>query len=179
MRISDPCYEKGTWCAGSLENVKKGEWNCFLRKSDEGDWGIRNAEIMSVHSDINPDFISYEDEIKKVRTEKLKSIDGSDGKYIFWELTNIHVGVDSGQAGIFDENIYPNTKEEQGEYGDSTSFYGKCCDNTLNDIGCGVIEGGFVSRSGYGDGGYNCFVAKKDDEIVAINIIFIGDDEEE
>ncbi len=25
--ISDPCYKRGIWCAGTLENVRNGEWN--------------------------------------------------------------------------------------------------------------------------------------------------------
>jgi hypothetical protein len=31
-----------------------------------------------------------------------------------------------------------------------------------------------VSGSGYGDGGYNCYTAEVDGEIVAIKIVFIG-----
>lgn len=38
----------------------------------------------------------------------------------------------------------------------------------------------FVSAAGYGDGGYNCYVAQNDDgKIIAIEVVFIGDDEDE
>jgi len=173
--VTDPCYNKGIWCSGSLDNVKKGEWNCFLKKSDESGWGIRNAEIKIIHNDIKSDNV-VDNDIKVERSEKLKSIEGSEEKYIFWELTDIDVGVDSGQAGIFDNSIYPNSKDERGKYGDTTKFYGKCCQKTGGGNSCGIIDGGFVSSSGYGDGSYTCYVAKKDDEIVAIKIEFIGEE---
>lgn len=35
--ISDPCYKKGTWCQGKLENVKTGTWNTVvIEEDDEG-----------------------------------------------------------------------------------------------------------------------------------------------
>jgi hypothetical protein len=36
------------------------------------------------------------------------------------------------------------------------------------------LTGGIVSTSGYGDGGYVCYVAKYNKEIVAVKVIFIG-----
>jgi hypothetical protein len=39
------------------------------------------------------------------------------------------VGVDSGQAGIFCDSIYPITSDI-GEYEDVGSFYGACCNAT-------------------------------------------------
>ena len=85
-------------------------------------------------------------------------------------------GVDSGQAGIFDDSKYPDTDEERGEYGDNDRFYGKCCNKTMNNEGCGVFDGCFVSSSGYGDGSYNCYIAEKDNEIIGIAIQFIDED---
>ena len=30
LRITDPCYTKDTWCAGTLKNCEIGEWSAFL-----------------------------------------------------------------------------------------------------------------------------------------------------
>lgn len=97
-----------------------------------------------------------------------------------WEKTDFEVGVDSGQAGIFDDSIYPHG--ETGEYDDLTQFYGKCCALTLDQPHRGgTLEGkGLVSSSGYGDGGYDCEVSKNlKGEIIAIRIIFIPEEEEQ
>lgn len=68
-----------------------------------------------------------------------------------FELHNI--GVDSGQAGIFSDDIFPT--DEARDFDDKTSFYGLCCEATIREDDCGVIlERGFVSSSGYGDGSY-------------------------
>ena len=26
LRVTDPCYDMDTWCAGTLEDVKNGKW---------------------------------------------------------------------------------------------------------------------------------------------------------
>lgn len=40
MRVTDPCYDMATWCAGTLENVKNGTWlGTSFNQYD--DWGWR------------------------------------------------------------------------------------------------------------------------------------------
>lgn len=148
--VSDPCYTRGTWCAGSLE-VPNGIWEASTEESDEGSWGIRTASLIA----------------------KLKG-----SKDLPWTKTNIHVGVDSGQAGIFCDSVYPHG--DTGDYSDLDSFYGNVSNiDSGNGYRGGVIEGGCKSSSGYGDGGYNCFVQKDEEKIVGIKIVFISDEEEE
>lgn len=210
--VSDPCYTRETWCAGEL-NIKPGHYKTFLQYGDEG----RVAELVIIHSDV--DIVEEES----------------------WELTDIHVGVDSGQAGIFCDSIYPHGNTT-GDWGTKGSFYHEACEATLgegyeniqswarlkdsfdmalskdkialefhmkvledmseNFESCkkeldllkkgvfdlempewnqgGTIFGkGFVSGSGYGDGSYSCLVIKEDEVIVAVKILFIGEDEEE
>lgn len=78
------------------------------------------------------------------------------------------VGVDSGQAGFFDTLYY------QAHFS-SDEWYKRVCNITLNGDECGTIDGvGVVSSSGYGDGGYSCFVAENESGyIVAARIEFI------
>ena len=99
------------------------------------------------------------------------------------------IGVDSGQAGIFDKNIFRNddvvdeepdfwsgykehSKSIGGEY-----WYASCVDIALSEESAGTLKGGAVSSSGYGDGGYEVDVAYKDGKAVGVRIIFIPDSE--
>lgn len=74
--VSDPCYEIGTWCQGVLSNVKEGTYQCSYEKCD----GMVSS-------------------IKVVHTDALKS-------NLSYTKEEFQVGVDSGQAGIFDYDIY-------------------------------------------------------------------------
>lgn len=143
--ISDPCYEIGTWCAGRLDDVAIGKWNAFVTRTDEQDWGIRCSEISAYHE-------------TAIRED------------LNWIESNIHVGVDSGQAGIFDAPKY---------HGKNEDWYSQICELTSSDLGAETLDGGVVSSSGYGDGSYSCYYAKKDDKIVAVKICFIEEYNEE
>ena len=46
------------------------------------------------------------------------------------------------------------------------------CKITLSEIGWGTYSNGIVSRSGFGDGGYQLFTAKSGRKIVAMAIDF-------
>jgi hypothetical protein len=147
--VSDPCYKRGTWCQGVVDNVLPGKWNASVEyDADEG----RVASLRAEHSTAKAEYNV---------------------------LGNFEVGVDSGQAGIFDEAFYP--QDNCGEYKDETSFYGKCCKATSGDDQAGIIDDmGAVSSSGYGDGGYECLLGfDKDNKVVSVIIGFITDDFDE
>lgn len=209
--ISDPCYSRGTWCAGEA-NIKPGEWLPVVKQVD--DLGIRISNLM----------------VTRI---------GS--KVISVERAPFEVGVDSGQAGIFCDSIYPLTKEDRGDFDDEDTFYGKASKassgenygevqkyfryqeeirfNTVflniyasvpvedltesetlfmktsqekinfaksqldkgypENIQAGVFEGGVCSSSGFGDGGYSCYFGYDENkEVVQIEIVFIGEDDE-
>jgi hypothetical protein len=84
--VSDPCYDKGTWCAAEVPNVRNGTYTASIIKSDEGDWGVRVKELHAYH-----DSSGFPGAIDPV-----------------WERLDDSIGVDSGQAGIFDEKYYDN-----------------------------------------------------------------------
>lgn len=261
VRISDPCYTKETWCNGIIENVKNGNWNSHITLLGDDDWGTRVAMLVATD-------------------ETIKEINESD-----WKQTDISVGVDSGQAGIYDDKYFKNdgsvigistmykesipkltedfsseeeaienniglslnkqyyivneyefktgkiteekykkekifileerekeinrikkdiniTEVKKFEWGSPSRkndmksgdlWYNVNCVNTLgveNEEGeyhnddivqkyGGTIPYGVVSRAGYGDGSYTCDVIKKDNEIVAIRIVYISDEEME
>lgn len=152
VMLSDPCYSIGTWCQIQLNNVKKGRYESFVIKSDEGDFGIRCSSLIVKHVDKKFDaFIDF--------TEH-------DGE----------VGVDSGQAGIFDMSIYPANPQTRTS---EDVFYEQCCNLTLSKKHCGILSNGkgLVSSSGYGDGGYPVYYSlDENDQIDYMHIMFITPD---
>lgn len=189
LRITDPCYDRDTWCAGTVENALPGIWSAKITKVDhEDNWGNRCRTLLAYH----PSF---------KQNQKFTKLP-------------IDVGVDSGQAGIFDEQFFKVDYDEDylqvgnAEYdfnslafGRGTSlaldeariflekdpkvkerleamlesrknfvpqmpspkptrdWYEVCCDKTLSNVGAGAIRNGVVSSSGDGDGSYDAYAA--------------------
>ena len=157
--VSDPCYDKDTWCNGILKNVRKGEWVCDVIIKEESGWGKRVACLIAKHKGtIVPDISSFQ-----------------------WEAQSFDVGVDSGQAGIFDEKYFKDDKvirnvkrlNESKIICAGEPWYSMCCDRTLNsEHEAGTIPCGVVSSSGLGDGAYVCHTVKSGKQIVGIFIDF-------
>ncbi len=170
--VSDPCYKKAYHegsmkISGKLENVCSGEWQSAVFRNDEtGGWGLRNHYLVAWLNNL-PNSWTEED--------------------------SFCVGVDSGQAGIFDFERYPDGEDtdqsenylarDTGEYQDLDSFYGQCCLITMeNESNAGPVtyDGqtmGSVSSSGIGDGAYQCLTHRNEDgQIDGIKIVFIGYD---
>lgn len=154
VRISDPCYDPDTWCAGTLENVNPGVYNCYVNFKDTGEFGIRVASIIAVHSEFD--------------NENFKNPE---------IVTNIDVGVDSGQCGIYDLEYFKRNQPD-GEWYDRVYYQAS---HKNNKFDAGTVDGKcFVSASGFGDGSYNCFVKYNDDgQIVFIEIRYLEEEDEE
>lgn len=148
VRVTDPCYSMDVWCSGTIDNVLPGEYIPTGIISDEGSWGMRVAKIRVNH----------------VNYPKRKPN----------ELVDFEVGVDSGQAGIFDEPYYIEHHKDR-DYYNPASWYRKVCDITLGTPGIGTVDGkGLVSSSGFGDGGYDALIARNEDgKVVAIEINYL------
>lgn len=158
VMVSDPCYKLDTWCQKVIKNVLPGTYHVKAIMSDLGDWGTRCTGLVAVHQD----FVGA-----SKRWYKYASI-----------------GVDSGQAGIFDMASYRNPDVAATiqapdidfalPYNDDPgdSWYEKMCRFTLSENSWGAYDGGVVSSSGIGDGMYEVSVWKCHKQIVAINIDF-------
>jgi hypothetical protein len=110
VMVSDPCYGLGTWCQGVLENVLPGVYDCNVEYSDEGDWGVRVSAIEVTHESCR-------------------------GKFIALNLEDFEVGVDSGQAGIFDYEYYAKYHMDATERPHvDDDWYDMVCDLTLTYI---------------------------------------------
>lgn len=153
--VTDPCYAKDTWCLGKVDNAKIGVWEAYILLSDEGRWGMRVATLVTYHRD----------QIKHISSDSC-----------LWQKTDHDIGVDSGQAGVFNADLIPD-ESSQRDNPEWSSWY-----NSLYEEGCKakVIEGGVVSSTGYGDGSYNSYtVTDTHGEVIAIKIEFITEDEDE
>lgn len=83
-----------------------------------------------------------------------------------WVRANFRVGVDSGQAGVFTAHTYRG--------GSDAAFYEACCEATCSDKGGGVVEGGCVSSTGFGDGVYGAKLRLDDSgRVCGVQITFM------
>lgn len=147
--VSDPCYELNSCGQGVLKGVLLGFYNCEAKMVNDQFWGTRVASLEVCHECYaHPNY----------------------------QLAPFTVGVDSGQAGVFDyeyyEKYHVNTLENMTT---NDQWYDDVCDITLAPQPYGTTEDkGFVSSSGFGDGVYPCYIAKNNNgEIIAIRIVFI------
>jgi hypothetical protein len=159
VMVTDPCYDRSIWCQGELEKVAPGTWEAYSERVVDGSWGMRVSELVC--------FLA-----------------GRQSEDVAWERASFTVGVDSGQAGVFEDAHYqddtvlgPDTPK--ADYISDSPWYAACCAaNSLNGGAGGVIPYGAVASSGYGDGSYQCFFRRADDGLIdAIKIVFIGEDD--
>lgn len=109
VMVSDPCYGLDTWCQGVLENVLPGTYNCKVEYSDEGVFGKRVAAIEVVN-------------------------ENCDGIIVF-EPEDFEVGVDSGQAGIFDYEYYAKYHSDCKERSHvDDDWYDRVCELTCRSV---------------------------------------------
>ena len=148
--ISDPCSEYNEHdnnCTLTLTDAVKGRY-------------VATAEVDRIYQDIRRLTIKHEGYL-----------------YIEPSIFAGKIGVDSGQAGFFDEVYY---KENQGgDFDDLNSFYGLVCILVLSGQRGGIVHNrGVVSSSGCGDGEYEVFVGINDiGEVVSASIVFIEDED--
>lgn len=150
--LTDPCYDKDVWCRTTVENMLPGKYNCYAAVSDEKNWGDRVCRTWIIHEDFDKNPADDEN--------------FAEGLYIDKVSNN---GVDAGLFGYF------NNKPD---------FDDKTWDEFLAHISSmhPVItvcpfdgRDGFVTSSGYGDGGYDS-VTWRDahtGKVVAINTTFL------
>ena len=143
--LSDPCYSREIWCQIKDIEAENGDWNAFVIESDDNHWDNGNnicAELLASHNDALSIFQTIFDQGEELPSE---------------------VGVDSGQAGIYDDEAFHSEDE---------NWYDKNCNITVKNK-AGVLDGGCVSRSGYGDGDYPAYVVRRNNKVVGVRIKFI------
>lgn len=141
--ITDPCYNKDVWCRMNDVKIKEGKYSCMV-------W---------------------------CHTDKGKFDDGTPYSYELVGIIGIYlngiiprqkqmkeigsIGVDAGLAGFF---------HNKPDYDDDA--WSVFCDSVRHGDAW-LIDGGFYSSSGHGDGGYGVFAHRQNGEIVALEIRFL------
>jgi hypothetical protein len=152
--VTDPCYqvEEQEDLQVILLNVKNGKWTASITYTDE--------EV------VGSLYIFYG--VKK-----------PSGK---WHESDKLIAVDSAQAGIFDFAVFGRDEAIQYELKnvydieideDELKYYVACCDIVASEAQGGIVPGGAVSMSGYGDGMYVVKVKyNRSEEVVGVMIDF-------
>ena len=154
ITISDPCYEEISERLNCEIKAKKGTWKAEVDYNDE----YRCKNLIASCLDFN-----------KLDVKRMK---------------NFGIGVDSGQAGVFDSQHYrddkvvENCQRIHGEIiCEDEPWYSICCDRTLSKDNAGSIPYGVVSSSGYGDGCYDVMIYYNEkEEAIKVEIEFIDED---
>lgn len=143
--ITDPCYDKDTWCRLNGVKIKPGEYTCYIRIEEcEEEWEGKTQTYEQVNC------IGIE-----LPKEKGK------GKWI----SIGSVGVDAGQAGFF-ENKPDFNDDEWDELGNLT------CGKNQTKLAY-FIDSGFFSWTAFGDGYYKVLAKKNSDGlIVSLKIVY-------
>lgn len=155
VNVSDPCYhEERNEGIENHPDVKKGQWTARVAMVDDEDsYGGRNALLIAHHVDHPIDLESAT-----------------------WVEMETGVGVESGQAGIFDAHYFGDEsvvdEEIENPLTGENKWYDLCCAKTTNEIGAGVIPYGCVSCTGLGDGFYKVYSHTQNDAVVAVAIDF-------
>lgn len=153
--VSDPCYELNatTIIMGVLDNVLNGIWIGQVEKVEVRDWGEACSKLTAYHHSVAEQEANLE-----------------------WVKCPFIVGVDSGQAGIFDKDKYRilDANAPKGSTVTDSAWYDSCCDITESGEEAGVMDGGVVSRTGIGDGTYGVYRTTNDqNQVVGVKIVFI------
>jgi len=149
--------------------------------------GWRQSMLTVIHED-------YEDDARFSNENILETV------FKLAEVSEIDVGVDSGQAGIFDLELftkYAATKDHGEDSEEHERFYDTCC-NIVSDetsyrrsaeekkgliISAGAVEVdghrfGYNSSSGEGDGSYTLRIIKDEEgKVIMMNIMFMTPEE--
>ncbi len=175
MRVTDPCYDDSVWCHGMISNCAAGDWEAAVVYRDEGEFGRRVVLLAARHVDSVHSFSMCN---QVWMDENLVYFKGG------WSVCNFEVGVDSGQAGFFDDSHYRDNSVLESmpkpEHDFDIPWYNYCCDLTLSERQAGVLPYGAVSSSGYGDGGYTALQHRNQQgQVDCVVILFLCEEKKQ
>lgn len=148
--ITDPCYNRDVWCRMNDVKIKDGTYSCVVWKSNH--W-YKHEGKRRTYKRIDGIGIYYDPEGLNTKAKCVPYMSKD------FELIG-EIGVDAGVAGFF-HNKKDFSREEWSEFSGIMSKGDEW-----------LTEDGFWSTSGDGDGGYDVYAVKENDEIVAIEIPF-------
>lgn len=158
--ITDPCYDLDHDGSSQklLDNVKIGTWNLHIPYTES--MGERPSELICLHLDHQENYD--------------------------WQYGKRIIGVDSGQAGMFDiqhfkddnivEGVERICKDPENIVCEDEPWYSIVADRSLSEECGGVIPFGAVSSSGHGDGLYTYYTKEHEGQIVGVKVVFIEEE---
>jgi hypothetical protein len=162
VQVTDPSYNLDVWCTKTIENMLPGEYGTFATIADRGMLGRRVSELMIVHNSVELSNLQF-----------IKTVTGD-------------IGVDSGNCGFFDYEKYKEAKEAddkfEAEHNDIGPFTNKwwSISDKARALGGTLDDWGVLSHSGYGDGGYDLYLAydESGENVIAAKVVYMYDEEE-
>lgn len=161
--VSDPCYP--------YDEEEPEDLQVILMPAKRGDWSAT---------------VSYDEEEV---VNHLVAFLGNTESEVEWIRTDQLIAVDSAKAGIFDFTFFGDDEKVNAELDnvydiemneDGSKYYVACCDAVASEQQGGIVPGGAVAMSGYGDGLYEVYIKQiASGEIVSVMIDFLGDEEDE
>ncbi len=166
--ITDPCYDNGTWCAMFNYEVKPGKYNCYIFVVNFPVLYEMSDDEVKEHTHLKPNksgIYCLDDE----RIVSLEIIHETEEKFnLDYALLNNNIGVDAGLCGFY------NHKPDYNDY--EWDKYWRGLNNLSNGCTCDCRDNGVTVSSGFGDGVYLLYAAKKSNgETVVLKLMF--DDE--
>lgn len=149
--VMDPCYDlkSDIGFGATLDDVKSGEYVVEVSQDGKTVTSLEVTHVDHYREGANPLVDMYE--------------------------TDEYVGVDSGQAGIYNYNYFKKVSDPKINH----SWYQEICKLTLSDR-FGIKDGEcVVSSSGYGDGEYDVTIGYANGQVVYISIDFSNFEEDE
>lgn len=161
VTITDPCYDKGTWCTFEIK-IKEGNYDCIAWEKEFHDTGFLSGKPYTFTRIIKCG-IYLKDE-----TDYTVNSFGSRNERSYV----CNVGVDAGLCGFFQNK--PNYNREEW-----SRFVDEMKDENGNFMRYKIIPEGFFTESGWGDGGYDVYAFKNaNNEIIGLEIDFDDEDDE-
>ena len=159
VHITDPCYDIETSESYGMYNVtaQNGEWAGVAEIENDGVWGQRVKSAIVYHRDYTHCYNA------------------------FMKPAPIKFAVDSGQIGVFDVSIYVKDNADEYDFKNPTTFYEHAAHATLETpfLSDSVMDAGFCTSTGYGDGCYCAELGYDGGELIAVRFFFIEEDEED
>ena len=185
--VTDPCYERGTWCQAKFENeFKKGTWLAFLTFFRDDLPGCGDSkkrynvhDLIAVHSSVLWELSQFR-YLSQNQPDKVYLDAASKAKQKGVKYQGSDIGVDSGSVGIFCDTVFDPPPKNSKRGSPEERWYesigevrlakkmGAMSDHGLEamlgmpalNVEGGVVPGGCVTGTAYGDGSVDMYITR-------------------
>lgn len=166
--VTDPSYEKDTWCALYDVNIKPGMYKVLIDEVDfPSIWKAEDSFDASMHNvNVGDSYEVHDARIMALTIIHEDYIDNYiDGDFHRYKLSN-QIGVDSGMCGLYNYKPDFSSDEDWENFWQSLNKteYGNVCDCSRGD--------GITVSSGFGDGCYTVYKLVSNRKVIGLQLIF-------